>query len=188
MIFEVHITVETTDVPKFKTDCEMLGVKPIVIETERDGNLTQQVMTSGKYINASPINILTCLVRDLTSLGYKLIRLKVEKYPDEEKDADFIYYETHFRLKLKKDFDRSMLVDLCKEQGFHLSRNLFKSSLEFNYQMITYRDYEIGLPEFNSKINEMKGELDKLGVIYDKIEIEECIYDTNIDVDKDWLK
>jgi len=34
----------------------------------------------------------------------------------------------------------------------------------------------------------MKMVLDLEGIEYDKVEIEECIYDTNVDVDASWLK
>ena len=33
MNYEIHITVNTNDVEKFKSDCHSIGVKPIVIET-----------------------------------------------------------------------------------------------------------------------------------------------------------
>lgn len=187
MIFEIHVTVETADIDSFKHDCELLGVKPIVIETERNGEFKQQVMTSQKYNHRNPKRIASVLVDDMKDLVYNPIRVKIEKYPEMEKDENFIYYETHMRLKVHKGFDRSELVDLCKAKEFHLSKNLFKRNDEFDYQMITYRDMEATLFEFKDRIVDMKTALDNLKIEYDKLEIEECIHDTNINVDNDWL-
>jgi hypothetical protein len=42
-------------------------------------------------------------------------------------------------------------------------------------------------PSFLIVIRAMQKSLDELGIVYDKVEIEECIYDTNESVDNTWL-
>ena len=112
----------------------------------------------------------------------------MEKFPEENPDNEFIYYESHMRLRLGKGTDTSTLKMVCKLRNFHFSRNLLKSSETHDYQMITYRDYERDLKKFNSRIEEMKKILDILNISYDKIEIEECIHDSRISMDDNWLE
>ena len=54
--------------------------------------------------------------------------------------------------------------------------------------MITYRNNKISLDNFNDKIDYMKSLLDNMMIECDKIEVEECIFDTNEDLDKKWLE
>lgn len=184
MEIEIHITVESQGISKFVDDCYDIGVKPILIETENGVLVGQQVMTSSKTGNINDVEI---IVNGLLNKGYNIVRVKVEKRPERIKDAQFLYYETHFRLKLPKLFDRSELIKLCKEQHFHLSKNLFKRDSDFDYQMITYRNSKLSFEEFESVIQKMKYELRWRDIYFDKIEMEECICDSNISVDKSWL-
>ncbi|HEX5186505.1 MAG TPA: hypothetical protein VFV86_06405 [Nitrososphaeraceae archaeon] len=184
MQLEFHVTVKCNDVSKFVEDCKEIGVKPIIIETEKGEIFDNQVMTSSTNNNIHNINEICYL---LERKNYQILRKKVEKKPEKLKDPHFIYYETHFRLKLDKNFDRSNLVSLCKKHNFHLSRNLFKKDETFNYQMITYRSYKDSLRKFKAVINKMKKQLIELNIDFDKIEIEECIFDSNISIDNKWL-
>ncbi len=34
MNYEIHITVEVSNLKEFKEDCETIGIKPIIIETQ----------------------------------------------------------------------------------------------------------------------------------------------------------
>ena len=54
--------------------------------------------------------------------------------------------------------------------------------------MITYRSYTDHYNEFLYVIDVIKLELKLLNIQFDKIEIEECIYDTNEKIDNNWLK
>lgn len=188
MHFEVHLTVNTTDVEKFIEDCKVIGVKPIVIEVENKELIERQVMTSSKHIAPSFEDTLLKLSEELTDLNYTIIRQKVEIQPEfQNKHRDFVYYETHFRLKLPKEFNRTVLIELCRLHKFHLSKNLFKKSDTFDYQMITFRDNSINYAGFISGIEKMKTDLNSLNIEYDKVEIEECIFDTADSLDKNWV-
>lgn len=187
MEFEIHITVQTTkELDEFKKDCDEIGVKPILIDLVDQ----EQLMTSSKHrYNGDMRDILVPMYTKLQfDKGYQVKRMKVEKKPESIKDINFKYYETHFRLTLPKGYDRTALIALCYEYNFRLSRNLFKVSDEFDYQMITHRTKTGGLSQFNLLVNKMKTELNNLGIVFDKIEIEECIFDTNESLDYEWLK
>jgi len=185
---EMHITVKEGEIDQFTEHCKFLGIKPILIQTERDDNFGEQLMTSSKCERNDYLTQFFDIYEYFIKKRYEVIRLKVEKFPEETKDNDFIYYESHLRLKLEKNFNRSTLIELCKNNNFHLSKNLFKRDENYDYQMITYRDYEIDLTSFKEKINHMVKLLDEKNINHDKIEIEECIYDSNVLVDYDWLK
>ena len=188
MEYEVHVTVEKAyDIDKFKRDCDWMKVKPIIIETENGQLLENQVMTSSKHEGEDYMTTLNKITTWLIGCGYKVIREKVEKNPMPNKDMDFKYYECHFRLKLPKDFDRQIIKNICGINKFHLSKNLFKHDKDYVYQMCTYRNDTISYPKFHDKITKFCIELMGNGILYDKIEIEECIYDTNENVDYKWL-
>jgi len=187
MQYEIHVTVKTNDIEKFRFDCNKIGVKPILIETEKLGEFNNQVMTSSKYSGDDFKATLGLIEYQLKDLDYDILRRKVEILPSERKHDDFIYYESHLRLKLPKDFDREFLVELCRQEKFHLSKNLFKSCEGYNYQMITYRDYEASYSQFNKVIDNMKSILEFFQIEFDKVEIEECIFDSNIFIDRNWI-
>lgn len=188
MEYEIHITVEANDIDTFKKDCEDIHVKPIVIETEKDNVFYNQVMTSSKHDDDYFLMTLNEISDKLKHRGYTILRQKIEIKPQPTKNEHFIYYETHFRLKLPKSFPREILIAISRGQGFHLSKNLFKIGSNYDYQMMTYRTHTDTLEEFKAKIIEMKIILNQHGIEYDKIEIEECILDSNIDIDKTWTK
>jgi hypothetical protein len=53
--------------------------------------------------------------------------------------------------------------------------------------MITFRSNSINLDEFIRVIKDMELILDSMEINYDKIEIEECIYDSNQIIDNMWI-
>lgn len=187
MQYEIHVTVKTDDIPKFRIDCNEIGVKPILIETEKSGEFNNQVMTSSKYSDDDYHETIFKTINALGNKGYEILRVKVEILPLITKHSNFIYYESHLRLKLEKGFDRSLLLGICEINDFHLSKNLFKSCEGYDYQMMTYRNYDIGYEEFARVIDSMKELLIQHKIEFDKVEIEECIFDSNISVDKNWI-
>lgn len=186
MEYEIHITVENNE--NFIKTCEEIGVKPIIIVVNETKKETNQVMTSSKHSGTSWREVMNSLTKRLIDNNQKIIRQKVEIFPQEEKYESHIYYESHIRLKLIKNYDRSSLLKICNEMDFHISRNLFKKNNEFDWLMITYRKNNIKLSDFKSDIDRMKKLLNNLEIEYDKIEIEECIFDSNENLDKEWLK
>ncbi len=185
MEFEIHITVKNNiDITDFKRDCIDIGVKPILITLGSQ----QQLMTSSKHsYNGGIKEILIPLYEKLLNKGYDVLRLKVEKRPEFIKDINFKYYETHLRLALPKNYDYTDLKRVCNEKDFHLSKNLFKVDTEYNYQMITNRTKTGDLNQFITLVNVMCDNLRELRIKFDKIEIEECIFDTNESLDSEWL-
>jgi hypothetical protein len=98
---------------QFKIDCSILGIKPILIETQNNNDFEQQIMTSSKYSDDDYGPTLNLLCENL-SLKYKILRKKVEIKPENTKNKNFIYYESHLRLKLPKNYNYIVLNELCK--------------------------------------------------------------------------
>lgn len=187
MKYELHITCEVDDRDAFKAHCESIGIKPIIIETEnRDTTHSYQVMTSSKHEGDDYIKTMGGIVLQLAT-KFKIIRKKVEIQPEEIKHPNHIYYESHLRLKLPKCFDFTKHKAFIIDSGFHLSKNIFKQDETHYYQMLTYRSRELNYHLFCIIIQVMQSTLSELGIEYDKVEIEECIYDSNESVDTMWL-
>jgi len=193
MKYEIHITVNTTDIEKFKSDCNFIGLKPIVIETQNKKCFDQQVMTSSKHHSEDYNQDLNRIVNDLCHMGYEIIRKKVEIEPERNgfgvgvKHETYLYYESHLRLRLPIGYDLTTFKEKITNKQWHFSKNLFKKDETYYYQMLTYRESKLDLIPFEHNISIMKLILDLEGICYDKIEIEECIYDTNINLDDSWL-
>lgn len=183
MLYEIHITVKTDNTSAFVAVCKKIGVKPIIIDTIKGDN---QIMTSSKHVGEDYISVLNRMKSNLEK-QFEILRCKVEIKPELQKNAKFIYYESHLRLKLVKNKNYTELFNYCKQTSFHVSKNLFKKDAIFDYQMITYRDYNSSFEDFNKSIQIMIDYLSKNSIIYDKVEIEECVYDSNISVDTVWL-
>jgi hypothetical protein len=188
MNYEIHITLQVSNIETFIEHCKEIGVKPIIIETQNNNVFEQQIMTSSKYSGSHYLLKLDELVSFFEDKKYTILRKKVEIQPEKKKNDEHIYYETHLRLKLPRNFNYEPLIKLCAETNFHLSKNLFKKDKNYIWQMITYRDYEsLSGGEFALKIYLMEKKLQTLDIFSDKVEIEECIYDSNEEVDKNWL-
>jgi hypothetical protein len=191
MHYEIHVTVETDNIDKFRQDCYDMSIKPIVIETYSEAHgtleLGSQVMTSSKYNGHSYNTNLETISNNLQDKGYKILRQKVEKFPNSKPDSSFIYYESHLRLKLPKNFNRDRLNMICKKAKLHLSKNLFKRDANYDYQMITYRTSNPDYKVFVDIIELIKLSFDANDIPYDKVEIEECIFDSNVSLDNRWL-
>ena len=53
--------------------------------------------------------------------------------------------------------------------------------------MATYRTYDINLQNFEQIINDFKYELTMSSIVFDKVEVEACVIDTNDGLDNKWL-
>ena len=188
-MFEIHLTSSTDNIAQFKEHCNQIGLKPLLIELYGKYDTYQQVMTSSSYKHSKIDDELAEAISKLTNLGYKISRVKVEVNPNGYTgEKKIIYLESHLRVIVNKT-NESLLDRICKENDFHKSKNAFKTIDNENYYMMAkLRDYQIDLDNFNSKINKFKAILTENNLIFDKIEIEGCVIDSNTDLDNKWLK
>lgn len=189
-MYEVHITVETNDIEKFKADCEELGVKPIVIELQHSKGAYQQVMTSSKYTGDNHESIVKLLRASLhLGFGYDIVRMKVEYHPDFVPDkTKILYYESHLRVLIKNEEEELILDQCCKKCSFHKSRNVFKKLENGDkYIMATFRIRDVPKREFYNLLSPFSYLLNLSNIKCDKVEVEACVLDTNEELDKEWL-
>lgn len=189
-MFEIHLTVETTDIEKFKKDCFDNNVKPIVIalQDNNDKLLMLDVMTSSKHIHSDYISESQKIKNTFENIGYISKRIKVEVNPyhyNIDKVSGDDYFESHFRI-LANSAIYTELKAICLNNNYHLSKNIFKKLDGDNfYIMSTIRLYNSSLKEFESKIEKFKKDLHNFQ--YDKIEVECCVLDTNVKHDSIWI-
>lgn len=87
--FEIHVTVDiesfvyTGGLEDFKSDCNEIGVKPIVLDLKMKEGSLKDVMTSSKHFgdNRSAYEEANRIANKLTSFGYKVVRKKIETVP-----------------------------------------------------------------------------------------------------------
>lgn len=197
--YEIHVTVKRPDnIDKYQEDCAKIGVKPIVIDLE---NGDHDVMTSSKFFgnNRSSYEKVKSIAKDLTEMGYLVIREKIETIPfhpsapsDKFKNNKMpkdCYFESHIGIRVSSKEDKEKLVDISKKFNGHLSKNFFKKLEDGSYiQMLTIRNYATYYESFRSDIDNCIKELKDIGFQTEKEIVEFSIYDTKVSHDFEWLK
>jgi NTP pyrophosphatase (non-canonical NTP hydrolase) len=207
--FEIHITVERDDEvkfeefsSKFKLACEKIGVKPIVLDlSNKDGSIIKDAMTSSNFYgdNRTAYEEMQRISGQLTRLGYKVVREKIETAPwhpgAPKKEGDSMpkncYFESHISVEIDDSKEkREELESLASRLNAHVSKNTFKKIDDGVYiLMLTIRDQHVCRSEFEEKIKNAISEIKGDGwVIPQKEIIEFAIYDTKVSHDYLWLK
>lgn len=197
--FEIHVTVAEADQEKFIKTCENLGVKPIVLDLQKDNLVIKDVMTSSVFMGNNPgaYQEMKRIANGLWAQGFEVVREKIETVPWHPaapsatgrttimpKDC---YFETHIGVLVPTQGAVSMLNDLAKRYKAHMSRNAFKNHSDGSFtQMVTYRRYEGTYEEFEAEAQELELQIKKLFNI-DKRITEFSIYDTKVSHDAAWL-
>jgi NTP pyrophosphatase (non-canonical NTP hydrolase) len=213
--FEIHVTIERPDdIEKFKSFCKSIGVKPIVIDLEKNDQVVMQdVMTSSVHFgdNRSAYNEaerITKALRDgftaefngvahsVYKYQFKVLRTKIETVPwhpaapslyDDNRAPEGSYFESHLRI-VAKPADRELLAKVAYHNHAHLSRNFFKKLNDEQYiLMMTLRSEHDTREEFEDRVKALKKDLTDLKFDVDKTEIEFAIYDTKTSHDKAWI-
>lgn len=200
--FEIHVTVKNPgDIEKFKSDCQEIQVKPIVIDLQ-DGNsqtIMLDVMTSSVFYgeNTGAYNKAWEISYFLQQKGYDVVRRKIETIPwhpaaPSEKHANPImpkncYFESHIQIITTTD-RKSELEVIAKKNNAHLSRNFFKKVSENEYIiMVTLRKKEGTYEKFKEELEILKSDISAANFAMKKIEVEFSIYDTNVSHDYNWV-
>lgn len=217
--FEIHITVDTEenffecDIDGFRSKCIELGVKPIVLDLELKEGTLKDVMTSSKHFgdNRSAYEEANRIADKLTSLGYKVVRKKIETVPWHPAAPTFntgepipngCYFESHIGVVISPDEKETLqefvqgLNNGCTEAGrielggtCKLSQNFFKKSKDGSkfVNMLTYRDNMTCKNDFIREVEGIKSSLIECGFEFEKVEIEYALYDTNVNHDAKWI-
>jgi NTP pyrophosphatase (non-canonical NTP hydrolase) len=217
--YEIHVTVDTSenffecDIDGFKSKCQEIDVKPIVLDLEMKEGTLKDVMTSSKHFgdNRTAYEEANRIANKLTSFGYKVVRNKIETVPWHPAAPTFktgepipngCYFESHIGVVISPDEKESLqefvqgLNDRCTEAGrieiggtCKLSQNFFKKSKDGSkfVNMLTYRSNKCGRYKFESEVNNIKELLSIDNFNFEKVEVEYAVYDTNTNHDSKWI-
>jgi len=227
--FEIHVTVDASemrdpimgdsksfDLEQFKLACKDIGVKPIVIDLEINGQVDiQDVMTSSKHFgdNRSAYEESIRILGRLEDYGFKVVRNKIETVPwhpatptitTGEPIPNGCYFESHIGVIITPDRKEDLqefverLNERCTAAGrvelggtAKLSRNFFKKKEEGKFvNMITYRNPMTSNKKFIEEVKQIENSLKHWtnNFEYEKVEVEYAIYDTNVSHDLNWIK
>ena len=215
--FEIHVTIKPDNtyidftIDEFKNDCELIGVKPIVIDLEiNDGSIIKDVMTSSKHFgdNRSAYEESVRIVNELESRGYIVVRNKIESVPwhpaapvisTGKEIPNGCYFESHIGVVIKpeeKDELNNFVFNVLSNGSLielsgtaKLSQNFFKKSKDGSkfVNMLTYRSNMCGSPKFKLEVDGIKHLLQEEGFEFEKVEVEYAVYDTNVTHDAKWI-
>lgn len=190
---ELHITCHSLSndkLPAFERFCHSINAKPIVILLSNGENIQQPMIS--KIVTCLDKNglekELNCIKRQFIQNGYGVVRVKMEVAPwDVEKATELFgtnegnYFEWHGKIKLENEEEaRAIILD----SGGRISRNVLKKDPHSKF--ITIRHYG-SLVGIKRKIHELKSGLNQNGIGIIKEELEYCIHDSNVALDKDWI-
>jgi len=192
---EHHLTVQNCTVQSFTNICESLDVKPILIDLQIKSETPTQLMTTSTYKG----NLFQIweenerIYQGLISNGLEVSRRKIEIapfhpiVPADHPCTDPMYFEAHIKVSTHKDRLQE-LRRVSKEYFAHTSRNAFKCEQDDCIYMVTFRLYRTSLNQFKNMLSILIQVLE--GYKFDIVEqpdVEFAIYDTNSELDKEWL-
>ncbi|HXP53190.1 MAG TPA: hypothetical protein VN922_24820 [Bacteroidia bacterium] len=200
--YELHLTVNYGSSEHFKELCEVLGVKPLLIEMQlKNGGTAEDLMCSFKQETTYEhiINKTKSLAKSFRHLGYKVIRTKIETAPwhpvspqkefdDSHKD---MYFEAHIGVILPKgisslSWEHKILDKWGKLLNVHKSTNVFKEETDHVIQMFTIRDHKSRV-SFDRTLAAYQAVLSVAGFKTERVISEFAIYDSNISHDAEWI-
>ncbi len=201
--FEIHVTVDLNaygSLDSFKAYCIQHGLKPIIIELEKNGEvLMNDVMTSSVHYgdNNTAMAKAHSIANNLKREDYLVTRVKIETVPwhpaapstiGSSKMPDDSYFESHLRIVCKKE-DKVILQRIANQFDAHLSRNYFKKLNDNEFViMMTLRSYKDLTEVFIEKVDKLKRTLQDAAFAVDKTEIEFAVYDSNVTHDIEWIR
>jgi len=200
--YEIHISVQTTDIADFKIFCEAINVKPIVIDLQNTAgqDVMREVMTSSKHFgdNTSVMKEVDRIRDALTIHGFKVVREKVETVPwhpaaprrsnhaPMPKDC---YFECHFAVIVDPNSNQDDLTCVARSNRLHKSTNVFKKKTDGScIVMFTLRHYTGTYEDFLNKVEQAKSDFLSKNFIVEKVITEFSIYDTKVSHDQKWFE
>lgn len=197
MLFEIHININVQNAKQeieWILFCESKGWKAIRTINTR-GDYTIQTMM-GKYCNRDSkeqaIELANELANKITNAGFNVNRVKVESmaisslYDNLVLDNDpGMYWEFH--MKIPTTFDNFEILETTFKNkpkiGFSLS-----SYGKSKYIICTLRSHTGSRQEFLDYKDQCCKIIKDLGFsIRNKIHFELCVYDTNVELDNNWI-
>lgn len=193
IVYEIHVTVAPANVSDFKLVCHALGVKPILLELQRENKESLTDMMTSSVVHHPDFEIAMGIAHgtanDLRSHGFSPIRIKIETVPWHP-TARLMpwpcqYFESHFAILFPAP--QGPIDELKNVYGLHFSRNAFKKNDDGTWiQMATYRTKD-RLEDFERVCDNIVATMDAYKIRYEKVIKEFAIFDTKLDHDDAWM-
>lgn len=197
---EVHITVEKPDMnnEQFVIDCKDINVKAVLIELPY-GEYPKQYMTSSTRRGTFD-EIMTYanhIADNFRAKAYNIIRIKFEihakdpltpKTDEDAKTRRYIhnYFEFHVLLNFADTIEENMLKPHLQPLHAHLSKSALKKRSTAITKFVTLRCY-CGRENAYKQYEELQRVLNNYNVRQCGNHHEYAIYDSNVDLDKNWI-
>lgn len=192
IVYEIHVTVAPAPVSDFRLACFAIGVKPVLLELQRDQKDSLTDMMTSSVVNDPDFEIALAIAKgiegDLRAFGFKPIRVKIETVPwhpaARSLSNDNQYFESHFAIVFPTD--QGAVDSLVSNFNLHLSRNVFKKNVDQSYiQMVTYRTRGL-VDDFLAVCDDIVSFMNDHGIKHEKVIKEFAIFDTKVDHDNAW--
>ncbi|AHC54965.1 putative ankyrin repeat-containing protein [Tunisvirus fontaine2] len=209
-LFEIHVTVKNTDIPKLKIFCERNDLKAIFACSGKgnDDNNSQAMISKWKKgVSCDVVSTANELSEKMTEFGLSVLRVKVEAMQsnegvpntkeESEKCIRGCYFEFHLKYPLKSTDDgMEELSDAAKvvssrisspcDFGVGVSMNIFSAK---NHPLLTLRVTDSWKEEALRIKDELLDGLKEFGYKSNNgIQQEWAFYDTNKSLDDGWLQ
>lgn len=127
------------------------------------------------------------VVADMTKKGMPILRIKIESMAHNDGVPDTMhdehYCEYHFKVKIESSKDWNRLVELLTPYGAHLFYNPYNKTMK---PIITIRRYT-SLKDLEALYVSVNKMLTAYGFVTESPEREYSVYDSNVNLDKNWL-
>lgn len=194
--YEIHVTVKTEEVNRFMEECGAIGVKPIVLDLQKqDGGSIQDVMTSQK-VTGDDTDAWTRMKETswyLQSKGFNVVREKIETVPWHPKavihgkNSKEGYFEAHIPVLVNPEYI-DQLREIAKVYNLHLSKNPFKVMKDGRFQQMLTLRKSINYQDFDDELFEATSEITRAGFYVMKSpDVEYALHDSNVSHDSQWV-
>lgn len=200
--FEIHVTVKNAPVEDFKRACELIGVKPLLLDLQNNSgnNVLFDLMTSQVHvgINTSAYAAMRDTSRQLTEFGFNVIREKIETVPwhpaaPSSNDTDPLmppncYFESHIAVICSEKRLDSLRILVGNWQKCHLSKSIFKKMPDGTVKiMITYREYDSTYERFKVNLDNYFQIILGAGFEAETPIVEFSVFDSKVSHDAAWI-
>ena len=201
--FETHITVSLTNIygiERLQGWCLDRQLKFLHILLAEGTQISQPMLTRRGWGDfADELKIAENLVTALNSENFPVVRIKIEAAPENrgvpQSDLAALahpadrYFEHHVKLRLESDLDLSPLHELVKRHSANLSRNAIRLRLDgFHDRFVTQRCMGVGWVAAQRQLQLLVGAIESLGYTPIAIASEFVVYDSNLALDRGWIK
>jgi hypothetical protein len=201
--FETHITIRGNDrieIDRLQKWCTDRDFKFLYILLDRGETMYQPMLTRrGRGGSTGELKIAQNLSQTLIAEGFEVIRIKIEAAPGNQgvptSDVEALahhstrYFEHHIKLSIEPTTDLLPLQKLTQKHSAHLSRNALQIRHDgCQERFVTQRCMNIGQIEARKQLQILVNAIEDLG--YQPIDIEEefVVYDSNLTLDRGWIK